>query len=116
MAKKYRWIVTFLTLIFYSLLYIATSRDTCIDDCAKVTQVGQSLSSRNYVYAVYRCSYTHISDTLCVFVKDTTGINWSLLADTTCMIASQYGLSRQKVFVIKNTIFPPDTVARVQCP
>lgn len=113
-----KYIAFILVLLFFSLLYTATSFPfSCEDDCAKVYAVDTTMSrNRDYVYWVGRCSGNRQSDSLCVYVKDTTGINWDLLADTVCMVSTQNGLPRQKVFIIKNNVFPPDTVARKICP
>lgn len=90
----------------------------CEGDCAKVIEVQQALRNgrESYVLNVYRCGYNMISDTLCIFVKDTTGINWNSLADAACFEASQRGLLQQKIFVIKNFSSPSDTLARTICP
>ena len=107
-----------LIFIVYAFLYIATTKNIpCDGDCEKVYQTGIVLrNSRTYVYGVYRCTQPRISDTLCVMVKDTIGINWNLFADTVCIIATQQGLIRQKIFVLKNGTSPPDTLSRKVCP
>jgi cadmium resistance protein CadD (predicted permease) len=103
---------------FYCLLYIATKPNVpCDGDCELVEQVTERIRNNreSYVYHVQRCTYRAASDTLCVYVKDTTGIDWNLLADSTCYFATQVGLRQQKVFILKPG-FPNDTVARRQCP
>ena len=107
-----------LIVIVYASLYIATSKDVpCEGDCQKVYETGIAISnSRTYVYGVYRCTQPRISDTLCIIVKDTLGINWNLFADTVCIIATQQGLIQQKIFVLKSGTSPPDTLARKVCP
>lgn len=117
--KKHKFFLLFIIVCIYSLLFIATKRDIpCEGDCELVSNFGNAirLGRESYVYGAYRCSRNYISDTLCVYVKDTTGINWNLLSDTACIIATQKGLLQQKIFIIKNSVFPPDTVARKQCP
>ena len=119
MPKFINKIAFIVILLFYMCLYMATKYvPECYEDCEKRRQIDASLSvGRNYFYGTYRCTNTAVSDTLCVYVKDTTGINWNLFADTVCSVATSYGLIRQKVFIIKQgSIFPLDTVARKQCP
>jgi hypothetical protein len=105
-------------LAFYAVLHMATSyQPRCEDDCQKIQNIYTHINANHpYVWNLRRCTFQPVSDTLCVYVKDTTGINWNLLADSTCYFANQEGLPRQKVFVIRQTQFPPDTLARVQCP
>lgn len=105
-------------LLGYAFLYIATSYSTpCVDDCEKTSKTYQALSAtRNYVFGVVRCTNQAATDTLCIYVKDTSGINWGLFADTACMVATQQGLLRQKIFVIKTGTMAPDTVATRNCP
>jgi hypothetical protein len=102
----------------YAFLYIATSYAAkCEDDCEKTSNTYQELvQTRPYVYSVRRCTNQAVSDTLCVYVRDTTGINWSLFADTACMVATQQGLPRQKIYVIKAGSLIHDTVAFKICP
>jgi hypothetical protein len=116
--KNKKSILLFLILGFYSVLYIATKRVLpCEADCQSVLTVQQNLRmNRSYVEGVFRCSYRLASDTLCVMVKDTIGVNWNLLADTACSIATQAGLLQQKIFIIKNWSSPIDTLARKVCP
>jgi hypothetical protein len=116
--KIFKYLTLSLILIAFSLLYLATSYQVpCEDDCAKVYSVDTTMSrNRDYVFWVSRCSGTQQSDSLCVYVKDTIGINWNLLADTVCAVATQNGLARQKIFIIKTNVTPPDTVARKICP
>jgi len=103
---------------FYAFLYWATSvdRGRCDDDCQRVYQLDTMLLNRyRYLYSVNRCTRAP-SDTLCVYVRDTTGINWDRFADTVCLFANSIGLRQQKLFIIRGISFPPDTVARKQCP
>ena len=110
-------ILLIIAVVFYSLLYVATSYPgSCLEDCQKITDLDTTLrKNRDYVYGVTRCTVYAGSDTLCVYVKDTTGINWNLLADTTCILATSKGLLRQKVFILKSATYPPDTLARKTC-
>lgn len=108
-----------LLLFSFAFLFMATSKVLpCEGDCATVQDVYMALRNgrESYVNYVYRCGYNQVSDTLCIFVKDTTGINWNSLADTACMEASRRGLTRQKIFVIKDLSSPIDTLARIICP
>lgn len=105
--------------IVYALLYMATSvPDRCYEDCQKINELNEALRVNRsaYFYGSGRCTYSGQSDTLCVSVKDTLGINWNLFADTVCSIATQKGLLRQKIFIIAGGAFPPDTLARKECP
>ena len=115
--KKTGWLMLALVIACYAFMYTETKKDyVCNDDCQKVQSVDASLR-RSYLYSIGRCSYQG-SDTLCVWVKDTTGVNWSVLADTTCLIATQNGLYKQKLFFISydtsRHIF--DTLLVKQCP
>jgi hypothetical protein len=113
-----KYIILSLILIIFSLLYTATSYPgRCDDDCERLYTIDSTIrSNRDYVGFANRCfNYTQASDTLCVYVKDTIGINWNNFADTVCSIATQNGLLRQKIFIIKTTN-PLDTVVRKSCP
>ncbi len=114
-----KFLVLPLLLFSFAFLFMATKRVLpCEGDCVIVQDVYQALRNgrESYVNYVYRCGYNLVSDTLCIFVKDTTGINWYSLADTACFEASQRGLNRQKIFVIKDLSSPADTLARLICP
>ena len=114
---QYKKPLFFLLLTGYALLYTATSKQVpCDDDCEKTGRVFQQLSTnRTYVYGVYRCTQPRPSDTLCVLVRDTSGINWNMFADTACKIATQQGLLQQKIFILKNGTNPYDTLAKKLC-
>lgn len=116
--RKINFLILSLILIVYASLYIATSKDVpCEGDCDKVYQTGKSLSnSRTYVLSTNRCTLPGVFDTLCIYVKDTIGINWNLFADTACIIATQHGLLQQKIFVLKIGTSPPDTLVKKVCP
>jgi len=117
--KKSKVVVLALVLFFYAGLYLATTKkDVCITgDCEKIFLVTEALrNAKSYVYSANRCTYRQGSDTLCIFVKDTTGVNWNALADTACLVAQDKGLLQQKIFIIKADHFPNDTVARKVCP
>jgi hypothetical protein len=111
------WLFSILT--FYAALHIATSyQPRCDDDCEKVYRIEDKVkNNRPYVSYVERCTHQPHSDTICVVITDTiTTVNWRQLADSTCYFANSEGLTGQKVFIIRRTNFPPDTLARVQCP
>jgi hypothetical protein len=117
--RKIKLLILPLILLGYAFLYMATSVDKsiCIDDCEKVHNLSEELhSTRDYVFAVSRCTNVAVSDTLCVYVKDTIGINWNLLADTVCMLATQKGLLRQKLFLMRTVNSIRDTILFKQCP
>jgi hypothetical protein len=117
--KKIRFVILPLILAVYTLLFMATKREfPCDDDCQKVRSVEDALRTNRetYIYSASRCTNNRISDTLCVLVRDTSGINWNLLADTACIIATQKGLLNQQVFILKLGTSPFDTVARKRCP
>jgi predicted 3-demethylubiquinone-9 3-methyltransferase (glyoxalase superfamily) len=118
MFKRFRFLFLALILISYSLLYIATSIDRCDANCERISAVDTLLKkNRDYVYYTSRCNWSAASDSICVWVKDTSGIDWNLLADTVCQIATVNGLLQQKVFILKSTTTGfPDTVVKKQCP
>jgi hypothetical protein len=99
---------------------MATSiEEPCEGDCEKVQNFYTAIKNkRPYVLSVYRCSYQSLSDSLCVYVRDSNGVDWNLLADTACQIATQNGLPQQKIFILQadtsTTLI--DTVVRKQCP
>ena len=110
-------ITLFAVLIFYTFLYWATKTDICDEDCLKRRELNQLLiKDRNYFYGVSRCYPGYSTDTLCIYVNQTGGVNWSLFADTACKYANSVGLARQIILVLNNAIYPPDTLARKQCP
>lgn len=115
MRQRFKGLLLIVILSFYATLYIATSPVApCDADCEKVGKVDMDLTRRSYVYMVYRCGSFN-SDTLCVMVKDTTGINWDLLADTTCQVAKKYELFDQTVMVYNTGVSPIDTLAWLKC-
>lgn len=107
-----------LTLLFYSLIYLATSKVLpCEGDCEKTYGLDTTLRNKySYFHGVFRCGRTYSTDTLCIYVKDTTGINWDLFSDTVCMYAKSVGLSHQLLLIMNNGVLPPDTLARKSCP
>jgi len=111
-------LILFIVIVSYSLLYIATKpAGECGDDCQRLYQLDTTLQSRyHYFYNANRCTYRPNSDTLCIYVRDTIGINWDRFADTVCMYANSIGLRQQQLFIIKELNFPPDTVAKKRCP
>lgn len=118
MFKRYRFIFLTLILISYSLLYIATTKSfPCDSDCETMAAVDTLIQkNRDYVYTANRC-YRPSSDSICVWVKDTSGIDWNLLADTVCQVASSKGLLQQYIIVLKvNSTGIPDTVVTKRCP
>jgi hypothetical protein len=117
--KKKNWVLLPVILLGYTLLFMATKiAEPCDDDCQKVRAVDDALRTNRegYIYATGRCSYNRVSDSLCVMVRDTTGIDWNLLADTACIIATQKGLPHQQIFVVKIGTSPMDTLAKKRCP
>jgi len=116
---KYKNLLFVVILLSYSLLYIATSYQVpCEEDCEKMDNFNTAIRNGRdgYVLWSYRCGPNPNTDTICVFVKDTLGVNWNLLADTACIIATQKGLLQQKILIIKNFSSPVDTLARKSCP
>jgi hypothetical protein len=118
MKRNHKFLIL-LILAAYSLLYIATSYQVpCEGDCEKVSQVSERIRNnrQSYVYSANRCGSPYIpSDSICVYVKDTIGVDWNLLADSTCYFATQAGLPQQKVFIMKAGL-PNDTLVIRQCP
>lgn len=114
---KNRKLLFFGLLFCYAFMYIATTKKMpCEDDCEKVRSVRIAYENKSYVTSVNRCSFPRVSDTLCIYVKDTIGVDWNHLADTTCIIATQQGLLQQKIFILKSGTIPFDTLARKICP
>jgi hypothetical protein len=108
----------FAVLFFYSMLYLATSKQPiCEGDCELVRDLTVKITANHssVIDYVSRCSINRVSDSVCVYVKDIAGVNWAMIADSTCYFANQVGLPPQKVFVIKEGI-PNDTLARLNCP
>lgn len=100
----------------YCLLYMATSVEKDCINCAEYQVLNDSLrNNRPYVLSVNNCGVVYSNfDTLCIRVKDTTGINWMKLADTTCYYTKQQDLHTKRVYIIQyNT---SDTLAAVSCP
>jgi hypothetical protein len=114
--KNKIWLI--IILCFYSILYVATTKQyACDQDCENLGAFNQEFkSTRNYVDMAYRCSRTGNRDTLCVFFRDTTGVNWSLLGDTACTLATQHGLSQQRLLFIVLRASGRDTVLKKICP
>src|SRR5688500_20385235 len=108
--KKLNWFILPLVLGSYAALYLATSynKECTTADCEKLNDLQQSLSQNrgSYFYGVHRCTYPQqSSDTLCVYVKDTLGINWNLFADTVWQTATNIGMLYPTVFIINNADF-----------
>lgn len=105
-------------IIFYTLLYMASQYPVkCDENCSKQTTLDTTLRNKySYFYGVWNCARMPQSDTLCITVKDTVGINWDRFADTVCLYANSVGLQQRKIFMVNNLRYPPDTLARKQCP
>jgi hypothetical protein len=117
--KSIRILLVPAILIVYAALFMATkAAEPCDDDCEKVKEVRSAIfnTREDYVLSAGRCSYNRVSDTLCILVRDTSGINWNLLADTACTIATSKGLMQQKIFILKTGTSPFDTLAKKICP
>jgi predicted 3-demethylubiquinone-9 3-methyltransferase (glyoxalase superfamily) len=118
MLKRFKFFFLSLLLISYALLYIATSKPfPCDADCEAMTALDTLVKkNRDYVYTANRC-YQPASDSICVWVKDSSGIDWNLLADTVCQVATSKGLLQQYIIVLKvNSTGNPDTVLKKRCP
>ena len=110
-------VTLFAVLIFYTFLFWATKKEICDEDCLKHRELNQLLiKDRNYFYGVSRCSPGYSTDTLCIYAKQTAGVNWSLFADTVCMYANSVGLSRQMILIFNFGVYPADTLAKKLCP
>jgi len=116
--KRKTSLILSLTLLFYLIIYLATSKVVpCEGDCAKTYGLDTILRNKyKYYLQSFRCARTYSTDTLCVYVKDTTGINWDRFSDTVCMYAKSVGLSSQILLIMNNGVLPPDTLARKRCP
>jgi hypothetical protein len=101
----------FLILLFYSLLYIATSKDyPCEGVCKKMSDVSTSLrNNRLYVLGAYQCR----DSMLCVMVRDSIPQNWDALADTACIFLRSQSLINYRTVVVNQR---QDTLAKKICP
>lgn len=116
--KKIKILIFPFIIVLYGLIYVATSVEKeCLGDCETMMLFNEALrENRNYVHGASKCGRSAGSDTLCINVKDSIGINWNLLADTACMLATQKGLLRQKLFLIRTVNSIRDTILFKQCP
>ena len=117
--KRSRWLLLALVIASYTFMYTQSDRYSCDDDCKNVSSLNTKLvTGRPYIYSIGRCGINRVSDTLCLYVRDTTAIDWNLLADTACLVATQNSLYHQKLFVIKydTATRSLDTLVRRQCP
>ena len=113
-------LILFSVVIFYAFLYIATQPPDsyrCDEDCQRVFRLDTMLSNRfSYIYGVGRCT-ARPADSICIYLRDTTGIDWNRFADTVCSFANSVGLYRQRILLIRQGVAAPaDTVARKNCP
>jgi hypothetical protein len=117
--KRSRWLLLALVIASYTFMYTQSDRYACDDDCKKVESLNNALvSGRTYIYSIGRCGVSRVSDTLCLLVKDTAAMDWNLLADTACLMATQNSLYHQKLFIITyDTVTQRlDTLLKKQCP
>jgi len=101
----------FIILLFYSLLYVATTKEyPCDGICKKMSDVSTSLrNNRLYVLGAYQCG----DSTLCVMVRDSIQQNWSSLADTACMYLRFQSLVNYRTIVVNQR---QDTLVKKLCP
>ena len=111
-------LVLLLIISLYGLMYVATTKkQVCDGDCEKVFNLSSFfVKDSNYIYPLYSCGRITPYDSLCVNVKNSTYNNWNALADSICLIATQFGLPRRHIFIINNFGNIPDTVANKSCP
>lgn len=98
-------------LIFYALLYIATTRvERCDDQCQKYYGVDTMLrKNRPYVYDAFKCADT----VFCLYVNDSIARNWPGLADTACSYLRSVSLPPVRIIVASaNT---NDTLVSQRC-
>ncbi|MCX6316159.1 MAG: hypothetical protein NTW29_02635 [Bacteroidetes bacterium] len=117
--KRYRFLLLAFILFVYAFSFIATKRvELCTGDCEKVAifRNGFYPTRESYILGIGRCSDNRISDTLCITVRDTSGIDWNVVADSACIYATRAGLPAQKIFIFRTGTNPPDTLAKKQCP
>ncbi len=117
--KKRKYNLLFVAIVVcYGLLYMATSvpDKECIP-CNQLSALYQKLSvNKTYITQVNSCSLQNTVDTVCISVKDTTGVNWTALADTACLYSKQQNMPTKAVYILKDNVFPRDTLAAVICP
>ncbi|MBN8689020.1 MAG: hypothetical protein J0M10_18565 [Chitinophagales bacterium] len=114
--KLFKPLLLPLILVLFSFLYMATSVDkSCTTlDCQQFSMIADEVrSGRDWVQQVNRCRG---AADICVYVKDTTGINWDLFADTVCQIATAEGLLNQTVYVLAGNQTGVITHVVKQCP
>jgi len=116
MYSRKRFLALCCIVLFYSFLYIATTKTPpCENECPKMQVIAGTLTQNySYIYGVERCD--NRPEGLCVYVMDTPGVDWYHLADTTCFLAKQQQLIATQVLILKNGTYPYDTLARVTCP
>jgi hypothetical protein len=101
----------FAILLFYSLLYVATTKEyPCDGVCKKIEDVSSSLhNNRTYVLGAYQCR----DSVLCVMVRDSIPQNWDALADTACLFLRSQSLIHYRTVVVNQR---QDTLAKKICP
>jgi hypothetical protein len=116
LAKKLSFVILSMTLVTYSLLYIATRKDPpCENECPALREIMTILfKTHPYVYNVSRCESRPTG--FCVVVRPDPGVDWAHVADTTCYLAKERNLYVTQVFILQNGTFPYDTLAKVNCP
>lgn len=106
-------------LSFYAITFIATEPvvKPCNGDCANYERLRTYfLKDSNTIYGVQWCGRQLPYDSLCVYIKDTTRKDWNALADSVCMISTNFNLPKRHVFVINNLGTAPDTLVKESCP
>jgi hypothetical protein len=114
MKKQIKWFVLSGVLLFYSFLYIATSKVqmpyACDDECMKFRKVDSLIRTTYPQTYSYKCN----TDVLCLNLFDSSQYATQGLADTACMYLQNEGLLSYKISIIGNN--GRDTLLNQPCP
>lgn len=115
---KYSRFVLLAIIAIYGFMYLATSIEKkCEDDCQRFSEVQNFfLKDSNHISFLNSCGSINPYDSLCVIIKDSTSCDWNSLADSVCMVATQNGLPKTRVFIINYLGSAPDTLVKKSCP
>ena len=100
----------FAILLFYSLLYMATTKKEGVCDwCQKIYDAGELFrKDRPYVFGAYPCGAN-----ACIQVRDSVPHNWDVFADTVCIYLKSQSLLNYRTIIMNQR---GDTLADKKCP
>lgn len=96
-------------ILLYSLLYIATSKHECDDECKAVEAVMEMVRTKPNVMNANQCRQNGV----CITVQNPATVNAKILADTTCLLLKQKQLTQFTVTITNAT--NSDTLVHQQC-